>query len=233
MRGERMETEYVLSSKEMAILLSAAGCDGFYGFSLAEAPDMDTGELLRELHSLYQKGFLRQKDGVEKLEISPELLSLLRACSISRYVLRISAFTPELIPFAACCHGEDGWTVMRPCGQLPDGWLLQGKDTAGIISLLEEYGLLPYPDDDLQRAQEKLPSYTVEEAGKRTPLVHLEWIDGKAGIPMDAVTVSRGILTDWIETTAEQQPYMSERLHAWIESGHMAWKMNESEVKFH
>ena len=229
MKGSQMDTDYVLTSGELTVLLSAVGCEKFYGFSLAGLERMDRETLLRELHGLFQKGFLRQKDSGEKLEVDPELLPLLHACADSKQVLRISVLYPEQKPFAVCYPGEIGWTVLRPCEQMPDGWLLQWRNVYGIPSMLEDYELLPRSDDELQREQEKLSGYRDADDDQTVPLIQFEWLDGKTGAPVDELTVSRGILTYRMQTSTERQAYMAERLNEWMALGCKETKPAERE----
>lgn len=216
MKEEWLETGYVFTQRELAVLLSVAGCGCLYGFSLAGRQEIDKVALLRELHSLFQKGILRKKVGNEKLEIDPAVFSLLSICAYSKRVLRIWSLDPEQAPFAACYPGQGGWTIMRPCVQMLDGWLLERRDTAGMLCMLEDNSLLPHGDEALQQEQEKLLGYGREEKEPAIPLSRFEWIDGQNGELIAQMTISRGILTDWLHAGAKKQPYTAERFTRWV-----------------
>lgn len=86
-RGE-METGYLFTSKELAVLLASAGGSGITGFSLQNI-EMDRRQVLYQLHTLFRKGILLPKKVGGGLEILPALRPAIYACLQARCILYI------------------------------------------------------------------------------------------------------------------------------------------------
>lgn len=214
---ERRGTSYIFTSKELAVLLSAAGGNRLAGFSLQDAGQMDKSELVQKLHALFKKGILRQKENGEGLEILPELRPVISSCVHAKRILRMERLYPERVSFAVCYPADGGWTVMRPCKEMPSGWLLEWMEPEAVLELLKDHELLPPADDELQRVQERLVAYAGQEPeDQATPLLFLEWIDGSNGKQVAATRILRGVLTDWMLTADGKQAYMEQRLVDWM-----------------
>ena len=215
-RGE-METGYLFTSKELAVLLTAAGGEGLAGFSLQNI-EMDRGQVLYQLYSLFKKGILLPKEVDRKLEILPALKPAISACVHARYILCIEQLNPTEKPFAVCYPSEKGWSIMRPCDELPDGWLLQWSSTSGMIELFRDNGLLPPNTEDLLHLEERFPLRVAQDPEEdMTPFSSLKWIKGKTREVVSYAKIVRGALMDWVLTADGKQVYTEERLVNWIE----------------
>lgn len=215
-RGE-METGYLFTSKELAVLLTAAGGEGLAGFSLQNI-EMDRGQVLYQLYSLFKKGILLPKEVDRKLEILPALKPAISACVHARYILCIEQLNPTEKPFAVCYPSEKGWSIMRPCDELPDGWLLQWSSTSGMIELFRDNGLLPPNTEDLLHLEERFPLRVAQDPEEdMTPFSSLKWIKGKTREVISYAKIVRGALMDWVLTADGKQVYTEERLVNWIE----------------
>ena len=212
-----METGYLFTSKELAVLLTAAGGEGLAGFSLQNI-EMDRGQVLYQLYSLFKKGILLPKEVDRKLEILPALKPAISACVHARYILCIEQLNPTEKPFAVCYPSEKGWSIMRPCDELPDGWLLQWGSTEDVIELLKDNGLLPSNADDLERLEERFPLRVVQgPAEDMIPISSFTWIEEKTREIVSSTKIARGILMDWLLTINSEQVYTEKKLAHWMD----------------
>ena len=218
MERVEMETGYLFTSKELAVLLASAGGSGITGFSLQNI-EMDRRQVLYQLHTLFRKGILLPKKVGGGLEILPALRPAIYACLQARCILYIEEqLSTTETPFSVCYPSEEGWSIMRPCDELPDGWLLQWSSTSGMIELFRDNGLLPPNTEDLLHLEERFPLRVAQDPEEdMTPFSSLKWIKGKTREVISYAKIVRGALMDWVLTADGKQVYTEERLVNWIE----------------
>ena len=216
--------EYVFTSAELALLLAATGSVRSVGFALPEAEDMEQAAIIQTIHGLLNKGMIEYTEDGGTFRIVDTLADMFQVCGNAKNVFRFVEIADEQIPRMICYKYRDRCMTIAPCDTLSHGWVIRSTTISGIISELQNDGLLPRED-----SLELIDKGNEETAAQRECLLEIQCVDCASEIIVGKVKFMRSPMEDLLVFSGEND--LENQVYAYEQKLITDWMENDSAAK--